>query len=634
VGLGRGALLYSLAPDNKTLDADPRMCVWRFVPWAGSKGGGTPQEAPLGASLCQDRGEWVRNERSQLRGYLNDLYGMQGDSVYDRLESLSGRYRTRLAARRAGELSQRDAILITYGDQVSEEGVAPLRTLADFCARHLRGRVSGLHILPFYPYSSDDGFSVIDYRAVNPRLGTWDDIQRLNRPFRLMFDAVINHVSQQSAWFQAFLRDDPHYRDYFIVVEDDPDLSQVVRPRALPLLTEVMTASGLKKVWTTFSEDQLDLNYANPNVLLEIVDVLLDYVARGAEIIRLDAIAYLWKDPGTACVHLPQSHRVIQILRAVLDDIAPYVKLITETNVPHKDNISYFGDGRNEAQLVYNFALPPLVLHALQTGSARVLSDWADGLTLPSDRVTFFNFLASHDGIGLNAARGILSEPEIDALVVNAQTHGGYVSFKASADGSQSPYELNINYFDALSDPKGDEPLAVQVARFMVAQSILLSVVGLPGIYFHSLFGSRGWSEGVEKTGRLRTVNRQKLSYHDVQQALANPASLRRQVFTRFARMLEARSAMPAFDPYGRQEVLRCGDSIFALLRRGRGDTAPVLCLHNVSERVQMVRVDAPAMTGSSLSRARDLLTAEPLVIGPRGALALQPYQALWLAAE
>ena len=159
--------------------------------------------------------------------------------------------------------------------------------------------VDDIHLLPFYPYSSDDGFSVIDYKQVNPALGTWDDVARVGQNFHLMFDGVINHISAQSAWFKAFLQDDPKYRDYFIVVEGEPDLSQVVRPRTLPLLTEFTTPSGAKKVWTTFSADQIDLNYANPEVLLDIIDVLLFYVAHGAELIRLDAIAYLWKEIGT-----------------------------------------------------------------------------------------------------------------------------------------------------------------------------------------------------------------------------------------------------------------------------------------------------------------------------------------------
>ncbi|HEY4723859.1 MAG TPA: alpha-amylase family glycosyl hydrolase, partial [Anaerolineae bacterium] len=355
-----------------------------------------------------------------IRELLIKLYGeIAGQAAMTRLQAMLDRYRADLAvsASQRGALSQRDTLLITYADQVRESNTLPLRTLADFCNRHLSGVVSGIHLLPFYPSSSDDGFSVVNYRQVDLALGDWADVARIGRNFRLMFDGVINHVSARSAWFQAFLRDDPRYRDYFIVVNDEPDLSQVIRPRALPLLTSVVTPSGEKKVWTTFSTDQIDLNYHNPTVVLDIINTLLFYVERGAEFIRLDAIAYLWKEIGTTCIHLPQTHRVIQLLRAVLDEVAPQMLLITETNVPHQDNVAYFGDGENEAQLVYNFALPPLVLHTFHTGDARLLSKWAANLSLPSKGVTFFNFLASHDGIGLNPARGILSDDNIDALV-------------------------------------------------------------------------------------------------------------------------------------------------------------------------------------------------------------------------
>src|SRR6185436_15344098 len=320
---------------------------------------------------------------TELLSHLTFLYGNdQAPQLLARVEKLIAEYRTRIPVR-SGELTEHDSLLITYGDQVQSQNEKPLHTLNQFCKKYLTDVVDGIHILPFYPWTSDDGFSVVDYRQIDPALGDWDDVSAM-QSFRLMFDGVINHISSQSAWFQGFLRDDPQYRDYFIVVDGGPDLSHVVRPRALPLLSTFHTPSGEKHVWTTFSADQIDLNYQNPQVLLEVLDILLLYIERGATFIRLDAIAYLWKEIGTTCIHLPQTHQVIQFLRAVLDEVAPHVHLITETNVPHEDNLSYFGDGTNEAQLVYNFALPPLVLHTFRVGDAEVLSNWAKGLTLPS----------------------------------------------------------------------------------------------------------------------------------------------------------------------------------------------------------------------------------------------------------
>ena len=565
---------------------------------------------------------------NRLFFYLSFLYGEEnGSRLLERVQRIIDHYRSRISVRN-NDLTEKDSILITYGDQITSPGEKPLQTLSRFCTEKLDGAIGGIHILPFYPWTSDDGFSVVDYRQVDPALGDWGDISGMQRDFRLMFDAVINHISSQSDWFQAFLNDDPPYSDYFIVVEDSPDLSKVVRPRALPLLTTFHRPSGEKRVWTTFSDDQIDLNYQNPDVLLEILDILLMYVERGATFIRLDAIAYLWKEIGTSCIHLPQTHRVIQFLRAVLDEVAPHVQLITETNVPHEDNISYFGDGTDEAQLVYNFALPPLVLHTLRVGDACALSKWAKGLTLPSERVTFFNFLASHDGVGLNPVRSILSAEEIDALVEQILEHGGLVSYKHNSDGSQSPYEMNINYFDALSNPDGNESLELQVDRFMAAQAIMLSLVGVPGIYVHSLFGSRNWREGVRLTGRSRTINRQKFDLATFENELANPASLRQPVFQRYLQLLRARRSSSAFHPHGSQQVLDYGDPIFALLRCSPDGSQRVLCLHNVSDQSQHVSGENQHISSDGWV---DLITNESILASVDRTLILNPYQTLWL---
>ena len=557
-----------------------------------------------------------------LLNHLTFLYGKdKAPQLYERAQKLMGGYRARThGAARNGELTERDSILITYGNQVQSQNEKPLQTLSTFCKQYLTDVIGGIHILPFYPWTSDDGFSVVDYRKVDSNLGDWEDISSMRSRFRLMFDGVINHISSQSEWFKGFLRDNPRYRDYFITVEDSPDLSEVIRPRTLPLLTTFNTPSGEKKVWTTFSDDQIDLNFKYPEVLFEILDILFLYVERGATFIRLDAIAYLWKEIGTTCIHLPQTHHVIQFLRAALDEIAPHVYLITETNVPHVDNISYFGDGTNEAQLVYNFALPPLTLHTFHTGDARVLSNWAKTLTLPSDKTTFFNFLASHDGIGLNPVHGILSNEEIDSLVDKALEHGGLVSYKHNADGLQGPYEININYFNALSNPNGDEPLELQVNRFIAAQAIMLSLLGVPGIYFHSLFGSRGWLEGVKQTGRNRTINREKCDFETLQNELADENSLRSKVFKRFRQLLLARSSSPAFHPHGTQEVLSIHPSVFALERISPDKKTHVLCLQNVS--AEKVAFETEHTT------ATDLLTGQPLQISN---ISLEPYQFLWM---
>jgi glycosidase len=533
---------------------------------------------------------------------LTELYGAPvGPAAVRDVQSLLAAFQQSVGCKSGAELSERDTLLIAYADQVREPGRAPLATLAEFARTHLTGVVSGVHLLPFYPWSSDDGFSVKDFFAVDPAFGDWPDIERFRPKFDLMFDAVFNHMSAQGEWFQKFLADAPEFRGFFVTVPGNPDLSQVVRPRALPLLTEFSTARGPEKVWTTFSADQVDLNFKNPAVLLATLRALLFYVQHGAKFIRLDAIAYLWKEIGTNCIHLPQTHRVIQLMRAVLDEVAPGVRLITETNVPHADNISYFGDGTNEAQLVYNFALPPLVLHSLATGSAEKLSRWAATLTTPAPQTTFFNFLASHDGIGMNPARGILSQAEIDALVARATAHGGFVSYKHNSDGSKSPYELNITYFDALSNPAADEPEEIQIKRFLVAHAIMFALAGVPGIYFHSLFGSRNDRPGAESSGIPRRINRQKLTRAELETELGAAQSIRARVFGGLSRLLALRRANPAFAPQARQRLLALDARVFAVQRESADGTHRMLCLHNVSAAPVALPASAEIPVGRTL---------------------------------
>jgi len=545
------------------------------------------------------------------------------------MEDFAGKQRLPRGGR--DRFTEKDAVLITYGDQVRSADNTPLRTGSEFLKNTVGDEVSIVHLLPFFPYSSDDGFAVKDYRSVNPDYGNWADVQELGKNFDLMFDAVINHVSRQSKWFRRYRKGDPGYENFFLEVDEDWDLSRVVRPRDNPLTVEVEVEGEEKKLWSTFSSDQLDLNYGNPEVLLRIVDLLLFYVGQGAKIIRLDAIAYLWKKPGTTCIHLEETHKVIRLFRAVLDSVAPDVALITETNVPHEQNVSYFGDGTNEAQLVYQFPLPPLVLDAFITGDAGRLRDWVGDLEYPASEATFFNFLASHDGIGLRPVEGILTDRAIDRMVERTRQHGGYVSYRADPEGGSSPYELNISYFDALSDPESEERRELQVRRFLCSQAIMLALRGVPGIYFHSLFGSRNWKQGVEKTGRKRSINRKKLELSRLRRELNDRNSVRSRVLRGYKELLSGRKSSSAFHPGAEQVVVDAGSEIFAILRRPSGSEKPVLCLHNItgeSQSLSPASLEGVEITGPELE---DLITGRSFAMDKSGEIGLSPCEFLWL---
>jgi glycosidase len=575
--------------------------------------------------------------RATIREKLVFLYGAEAGGrctarLLDTLERFEARYRPPAAD--GGELfSERDVVLITYGDLLRSPDAAPLATLTRFLTTHLQDTINTVHVLPFFPYSSDDGFSIIDYRAVNPDLGSWEDIQRLNAHFRLMVDAVLNHISAESDWFQGFLRGERRYQDYFIVEDPATDLSSIVRPRPWPLLTPFETASGKQYLWTTFSTDQIDLNFANPEVLLAIIDVLLFYLEQGAKIVRLDAIAYIWKEVGTPSIHLPQVHAIVQLMRAVIDEVAPGALLITETNVPHEENIAYFGAGDDEAHLVYQFPLPPLTAHAFLVGSARYLTEWAATLRTPSVQTGFFNFTASHDGVGVRPLAGLVPPGGLDALIARARASGGQVSTKTNADGSESPYELNVTYYDLLNPPDSGEPQSLQVARFLASQAIMLALAGIPGIYFHSLLGSRNFSAGVEATGHPRTINREKLSAGAVEAELDNSSSLRHAVFNAYRHLIQTRVAERAFHPNASQRVLALNDAVFGLLRIAQAGDEGIVALHNVSATPQTVRVDPAALGVGPVGQADELISGEAIAARSGGALAVElaPYQVMWL---
>ncbi len=574
--------------------------------------------------------------QSERVGYLASLlYGSErGAEFARRLEALIAEYNQRVRGRPARIFTQADAMLIVYPDQVLDSDRSPLSSLVEFSERHVQGIFSVIHVLPFYPWSSDDGFSVIDFRSVASRYGTWDDVRRLGRHFGLMLDAEVNHASIQSDWFHLFAQGRIPYRDYFIRFEGGSDLSRVVRPRTTALATHVWQGDRRIAVWTTFGPDQVDLNYRSPDLLLEMLDVLLFYAIQGADLIRLDAVAYLWKEPGTSCVNLPQTHLVVQMFRAVLDQVAPHVGLVTETNVPQDENVSYFGNGRDEAQLVYNFPLPPLVLHAFHKENAAALSGWITSCALPSNQVAFLNMLATHDGIGLNPLSGILTDGEIRELVQVCVAHGGLVSYKENTDGSSSPYELNMNFFDALEAVAPQVDPALQVQRFITAHAIVLSLRGVPAIYFHSLFGSRGWREGVLLTGRNRSINREKLGRERLESELADPTSRRAQVFQRLRRLLAVRSRLEAFSPESEQRIVSSQGPVLALLRGTLGQRPHVLCLHNLSKEQSEFRTPDPGLIARLESTPPDLITNAVVELAGNGCFHLGPYQTLWLALD
>jgi len=535
--------------------------------------------------------------------------------------------------------TERDVVAITYGDLIHSPGKQPLIALREILEDVFSGTFNTVHLLPFYPYSSDRGFSVVNYQEVDSKLGTWDDIARLGNSMRLMFDGVVNHISSQSQWFQEFLNSNPEYENFFISFTTkeaiSPDhLRLILRPRTSSLLTAFDTLRGTKYLWTTFSPDQVDLNYRNERVLFRVLEVLLFYVRKGADIIRLDAATYLWRELGTSCAHLAQTHAVIQFFRAIMDLVAPKVGLITETNVPHEDNISYFGDGMNEAHMVYNFALPPLVLWTIHAGDCTYLARWAASLHTPSPFTTFFNFLDSHDGVGLLPVRTILTREEVQQLVDRTYAHGGLVSMRTNSDGTSTPYELNIPWYNALNPRNDGENADTKIDRFLVSRAIALSLKGVAAVYLPSVIGAHVTAETPVDLRDPRSINRNTINTPALFEQLADAQSPAYRISQCFTHMISTRIACPAFHPAASQRVIFATPRVFAFIREAVDASVMVLCLNNITNQQREFETTLEKLHTDSWDW-EDLLTRERFAAcDGKLRLELPAYGVRWLRAK
>ncbi len=519
--------------------------------------------------------------------------------------------------------TQRDSVLIVYGDNFIKRGEKPLKTLLKFLNTFTKGKISRTHILPFFPFSSDDGFSVIDYRKIDKKLGTWKDIKKISEKFPLMFDFVVNHISSKSAWFKNYLNNEKKFSGYFINRSPKEDLSKVIRPRSHALLTSFSKKKSNKKeyLWTTFSPDQIDLNFKDSDVFIEMTDIFLFYILKGACIIRMDAIAYLFKEADSKCIHLKKTHLYVKFLRDIVDTFSLDVCILTETNVPHKENISYFGKD-DEAHMVYQFALPPLIAHGIMRENSIYLNKWAKTLSKVSKKNIFFNFTASHDGIGIRPLTGILRESEIEFMKKKTIESGGAVSYNKNSDGSQSPYELNISYINLINP--NSACVSEKSLRFMASQAIMLSMKGVPGIYVHSFIGSENFVSGVKKTGMNRTINREKLKFEKLKKEINNETNIRKVIYDKYSTLLKVRSCEKAFSPYASQKVINFGNRFFVLLR-GEGKNK-ILCIVNLSAMPQ--RIKGSIQTHMISRRTKDIISGR--VITDKKPI-LEPFEILWL---
>lgn len=520
-----------------------------------------------------------------------------------------------------------DVILITYGNTIQHSGEPPLQTLHHFLNEHIKGTINSVHILPFFPFCSDDGFAIEDYYQVNPSLGDWSDIEAITKDYRVMADLVINHASSSSAWFKNFIKGAGEGHDYFYTTDKNAAISKVVRPRTSPLLRETQTKHGTQYVWCTFSHTQVDFDFRNPAVLKEFIKIIRFYLDKGIRIFRLDAVAFLWKKLGTSCLNLPETHEVVRLIRNLIEHAYPDTVLITETNIPNRENLSYFGNA-NEAHCIYNFSLPPLLVNTLVTGNSFYLRQWLMSMPPAQNGTTYFNFIASHDGIGLRPAEGLLSESEIASLINTMQQFGGRISWRAGDNDLKKPYEINISLFDALQGTtEGKDEWNVE--RFLCAHSIMLGLEGIPGIYIHSLLATGNDNEKFERTGQNRSINRHEWQLDTIEAELDDSESQHSVILNAIKRLIDLRKQQIAFHPNATQFTLHLGEKLFGFWRQSANRKQSIFCIANVTDSPQQMRV----------SELNLIVTDSwyDLISGQRfdettTSFTLNPYQTLWIS--
>ena len=523
---------------------------------------------------------------------------------------------------------QGDAILITYGNTIQSSGELPLVTLSRFLDKYLKRQFTAIHILPFFPFSSDDGFSVIDYSTVNPSLGDWENIESISKKYKLMSDLVINHISSRSRWFENYKNGVKPGKDYFIEGNPNDDFSKVVRPRNSPLLTEVGTKAGIRHVWSTFSGDQIDLNFRNPNVLKEFVSIVRSYLNHGITIFRMDAVPFLWKQKGTSCTNLQPTHEIIKLFHTLIEYYFPSALIVCENNVPSNENLTYFGNA-NEAHVIYNFSLPPLLIYTLLTGRCSHLKNWMMSMPPAQSGTTYLNFIASHDGVGLRPLDGLISDDEVDKLVEKTKQSGGRVTYRKSREGSDKPYELNITLFDLLKSTFDSDEDNYSVERFLCAHSIMFALEGIPAVYIQSIFGSHNDLERLEHTQRNRSINRHIWDEFELEKEVSDRQSPHARIFAELKRLLSIRKKQSAFHPNATQYTLHISDDIFAFWRQSINRDQSIFCISNVTATEKLINLRDINLINTD--EWKDLIGGR-LYFNIQEQLSLSPYQVLWIS--
>ena len=521
--------------------------------------------------------------------------------------------------------TEKDLFLITYADSIINKNVKNFICLNDFLNKYCK-EFSYIHVLPFFPYSSDDGFAVMDFKKVNSEHGTWEDFKKISYSFKTMVDLVINHCSSKNKIFIDFLNGSSNMSDFFIVSDKKfKQLEKIVRPRSSDISKKINLNGKTKYVWCTFSHDQVDFNFKNPHVLIYFLEIMKLYLDKNVKALRLDAVAFIWKQLGTKCINLPQTHDIIRLLRLIIDNYYPDVLIITETNIPSHENLSYFGNN-NEAHCIYNFSLAPLLIHAIISGNGKYLKRWSRSMPPAQEKNSYLNFLSSHDGIGLRPLEGILPEKELTNYLNFFKKQGALFGLRKNKK-KESVYEVNITLLDAFKESYFGSD-SYRIKRFVLAHTILFSMEGIPAVYIQNMIGSKNDYAKVKKTGINRSINRRNWEFNLLEQKLKNKNSTNSKIFNLLKEIISLRKKQPAFHPNATQFTLQLDDDFFGIWRQSIDRSQSIFCVSNLTnsqKRISLLNINL-----ISTNEWFDIISRKQIK-NQSGIITFKPYQTYWL---
>ena len=521
-------------------------------------------------------------------------------------------------------VSEKTTMVICYGDSIYSKNKKHLKTFQAFFNKKLNKFIDTIHFLPFYPSSSDSGFAVKDHYKIDSKFGNWLNIKNFSSKAHIMADMVINHASARGLWFKNFLKEKKPGKDYFLLINSKFNASKVVRPRDHKLLKEIKIFKKKEYLWRTFSDDQIDLNFKNPKVLLRFIKIMLNLIKNGVTIFRLDAIAYLWKESGTKCINLKQTHEIVKVLRIVSNSLNIKTIIVTETNLPEKENLSYFGNN-DESNWIYNFTLPPLLIYSLLFENGSYLNAWSKKLPQTKKGNSYLNFIASHDGIGMRPLEGIINNQSIKKLLLRLKKNGSKFSYRKVNNNKKKVYESNITVFDALKVSDKDKKGLYNFQRYIAAHAIMFSFEGVPAIYFNSLFGKSNDEARYVITGNNRDVNRFKWNELNILKKIKSNSSKEYYIFETLKYLLKIRKNQKAFHPNAHRTNINLGNNFFCIKRVSLDKKQTILCITNLTSKLQNAKIN------KKYNKFKNLIDSN-VKTKILNSINLKPFETIWLS--